>query len=321
MEFSVIAVGVLVLLILFEYRVRRPDQIVIYETRGGVGVRTGRLYPRHFSTPVTTTTHSFAQTVDASARGSLDIRVKLAVTVGASLSDLALLVRAGGWSADAVARAAKELEILLLGAVKEHTEVREIEELSSESIRAHLLQRAGEGRKTLGLEIVGLTITSFEPASPQIAEAIRQREMARILEQTETLNQQARIAATRARLRADEEIASMENGLELRKYDLKQAQLAKETALAGSRVEHELRMKRLQLDFEKEELGLLKESPELLLLTPQAARLAEASQSLRNARTVVSLSPGEGAQGSELLGMFHAFVQGALDALTRKKGK
>jgi hypothetical protein len=321
MEFFLIVICLLVVAAAFEYRVRRPDQIVVYESRGGVGVRTGRLYPRHFSTPITATTHSFAQTVDASARGSLDIRVKLAVTVGASMENLALLVRAGGWSADAVARAAKELEILLLGAIKEHTEVREIEELTSESIRAHLLERAREGKKTLGLELVGLTITSFEPANPQIAEAIRQREMARILEQTETLNQQARIAATRARLRADEEIASMENGLELRKYDLQREQLAKETALAGSRAEHELRMKRLHLDFEKEELRLLKESPELLLLTPQAARLAEASQSLKNARTVVSLAPGDAAQGNELLGMLHTFVQGALDALARKKGK
>ena len=47
----------------------------------------------------------------------------------------------------------------------------------------------------------------------------------------------------------------------------------------------------MRLAFEREELEVLKSSPELLMLTPQAARLAEASQSLKNARTVISLSP------------------------------
>ena len=107
----------------------------------------------------------------------------------------------------------------------------------------------------------------------------------------------------------------------MKRYDLKKVELEREAALAETRTTHELKLKSKQLEFEKEELRLLKESPELLLLTPQAARLAEASQSLKNARTVVSLSPGDGAQGNELLGMFHAFVQGALDAFRERKKK
>ena len=47
----------------------------------------------------------------------------------------------------------------------------------------------------------------------------------------------------------------------------------------------------MRLAYEKEELEVLKSSPELLMLTPQVARLAEASQNLKNARTVISLSP------------------------------
>ena len=48
----------------------------------------------------------------------------------------------------------------------------------------------------------------------------------------------------------------------------------------------------MQLDFEKDELRLLKDSPELLLLTPQAARLAEASQSIeKRPHRRVTLSP------------------------------
>jgi len=50
------------------------------------------------------------------------------------------------------------------------------------------------------------------------------------------------------------------------------------------------------------------------VLTPQAARLAEASQGLKNARTVISLSPNDLASGSELLNLFQSLLQKALDA-------
>ncbi len=321
MEIVVIALAILVVFAAYEFRFRKPDQIVVYESGEGVGVRKARLYPRHFSMPITKTAYSFVQTIDASAKGNLDARVKLAVTVGAALDHLGALVRVGGWTADAVSRAAKELEIVLLGYVKEFTELREIEDLSSESIREHLRQRSQGTGPLIGLEVVTLTITSFEPVNAQIAEAMRQREQARILEQTESLNQQARIGAAKARLKADEEIARLENSLALKNLELQQAQLEKESTLAGSRAEHELQLKKMQLEFEKEEMRLLKDSPELLLLTPQAARLAEASQSMKNARTVVSLSPPDGTQGTELLGMFHTLVQNALDAFSRRKEK
>jgi hypothetical protein len=321
MEYLLI-IGVLILLAMaFEYRVRKPDHIVVYETRDGVGVRSGRLFPRHFSTSIVRSAHSFTQTIEGSAKGNLDVRFKLAVTVAPAMKQLASLVRVGGWNAGAVARAAKELEPLLLGYVKEYTEGRGIEELTSDGLHAHLKQRTTDINNALGLDIVNLAITSFEPVNTQIAEAMRQREHARILEQTEILNQQARITAARARVKADEEVAMLEHQLELKRYDLKKAQLEQEAHLAETRTTHELQLKKKQLDFEKEELRLLKESPELLLLTPQAARLAEASQSMKNARTIVSLSPNDSPQGNELLAMFHTFVQGAIEAYQKKKQK
>lgn len=321
MEAVLIIAVITIALALYEYRLRKPDQIVVAERREGVRVRPGRLYPRHFSSPITKTTHSFTQTVDASARGSLDIRVGLAVTVAPSMENLAVLVRAGGWASDALPRAARELETLILGYVKGYTELHEVEDLSSEKIRAYVLERVRESTGLLGLEVITLTVASFEPVNPRIAEAIRQREHARILEQTEISNQQARVAATRVRLQAEEEIAALEHALEIRKFELKRAEFEKEAALAESRAEHELSLKKTQLDFEKDELRLLKDSPELLLLTPQAARLAEASQSMRNARTVVSLSPPDGVQGTEILSMFSTLVQKALGALGERKKK
>ena len=321
MEAAVVVTVIIIALALYEYRVRKPDQIVIAEARDGVRVRGGRIFPRHFSTPITKTTHSFAQTVDASAKGSLEVRVRLAVTVAASMDDLSVLVKVGGWAPDAIARAARELETLILGYVKGYTELHEVEDLSSERIRGYLQERVQESKHLLGLEVITLTITSYEPVNPQIAEAIRQREHARILEQTEVLNQQARVAATKVRLHADEEIAALEHALEIRKSELRRVEFEKESALAGSRAEHELSLRKMQLEFEKDELRLLKESPELLLLTPQAARLAEASQSMRNARTVVSLSPPDGVQGTEILSMFSTLVQKALGALGERKKK
>jgi hypothetical protein len=317
----VVVVVVLIAIALYEYRVRKPDQIVIAEARDGVRLRGARIFPRHFSTPITKTTHSFSQTVDASAKGSLDVRVKLSVTVAASMDDLSVLVKVGGWAPDAIARAARELETLIVGYVKGYTELHDVEDLSSDRIRGYLQERVQESKHLLGLEVITLTITSYDPVNPQIAEAIRQREHARILEQTEGVNQQARVASTRVRLHADEQIAALEHALEIRKTELKHAEFEKESALAGSRAEHELSLRKMQLDFEKDELRLLKESPELLLLTPQAARLAEASQSMRNARTVVSLSPPDGVQGTEILSMFSTLVQKALGALSERKKK
>ena len=66
----------------------------------------------------------------------------------------------------------------------------------------------------------------------------------------------------------------------------------------------------MRLELDREELALLNENPQLLLLTPQAARLAEASQTLRNARTVVSLSPSEAEQGARLFDLFQRFLAG-----------
>lgn len=314
MELFAGVVVLVVLAIIFEYRFRKPDYLILYEHKSGLAIRKGRLYPRHFSLPIRRTTHSLQLTVDAAAKGSLDIRVKLGVTVSASLDHLAALIRVGGWNADAVARAAKDLEALLQGYVKAYTEQYEIEDLSSEKIYDYLNQKIPASKTSLGLEVISLTILSFEPVNPQISEALKQQEHARILEQTELLNQKARISAAKAKLKADEEIALLENEFELKKYDLKKSQLERESVLADIRVNDELKRNRKKLEFDKEELDMLRSSPELLMLTPQAARLAEASQGLKNARTIVSLSPQDASQGSELLGTLQKILLGAIES-------
>lgn len=312
---------ILVLLAVFEYRLRKPDQIVLYETAGKINFRSGKFYTRHFSLAIPSTAHSMHLNVEASAKGNLDIKVKLAVTVAASRENIAGLIRAGGWNSSAVVNASKELETIIHGLVKEFTEKYEIEELSSEKIHDYLQLKVSVGKEKLGLEIVSLTVQSFEASDSKIAEAMRQQESARIMEQTEVLNQKARINAAKSKLKADEEIAAMEHELSLKKYELKKAELEKESALALTRAEEELKRKKMNLEFDRQELEMLKNNPELLLLSPQAARLAEASQSLKNARTVVSLSPNDVSQGADLIGMFQNFIQKAADGLTKKSGE
>jgi hypothetical protein len=312
-----ITVGILVVVVpvvfFLEYRQRKPDQLILSESRGKIIIRTSRFYPQHFSVALPKTTYSTQMNIEASAKGNLDIKVKVAITVAAALDHIPELIRVGGWSSVAVTKAEKELETIIHSIVKEYTERFEIEELSSVKIYEYLIQKVNLSRNTLGLDIISLTVQSFEALDSKIAEAMRQQESARIMEQTEILNQQARIHATKAKLKADEEIALLENDLELKKYDLKKTVLEKESSLAQKRIEDELSRKRLQLEVDNEELNMLKNNPELLMLTPQAARLAEASQSLKNAKTIVTLSPNDISKGSELINMFQQFLQSAVN--------
>lgn len=311
----VVAVVLVILLaMLFEYRVRQPDVLVLYERKGQLAIRSGLLYPRHFSLALKRITCPIQLNVQAAAAGNLGVNVKLAGSVAPALEHLQALIRVGGWNSEVVARAADEASILLEGLVKEYAERQDIQKLSATGLLDYLNSRAGRFKEQFGLELVSLAVQSLEAADTEIAEALRQQEQARLLEETERLNNQARVAAAKARYQADEEIAAMDHALELKKNELKKGLLEQEAALAQQRVEDELRRSRLRLAFEKEELEILKDNPELLVLTPQAARLAEASQGLKNARTIISLTPQELASGSELLSLFQSLLQKALES-------
>jgi hypothetical protein len=310
---GVVVVGI-ILLALFEYRIRQPDFLVLYESMGQISLRKGLIYPRHFSLLLQRTTCPVQLTVEATAAGNLGVRVKLVGSVAPSLENLASLIRVGGWNRDAVVRATDEVLVLLQGLVKEYTERSGINTLSSANILNHLNERSAVIQEKFGLELISLAIQSLDPTDPEIADALRQQEQARLSEQTEHLNQQARVAATKAKTQADAEIAEMEHSLDLKKADLKKLLLGKESALSQQNLTDELARNRMRLAFEMEELQVLKSSPELLMLTPQAARLAEASQNLKNARTVISLTPQDTARGSELLALFQELLQKALEA-------
>jgi hypothetical protein len=309
----VIAVAV----VLFEFRVHQPDTLVLHESKGRILIRRGVLYPRHFSLILKRTTCPIQVTTEASAVGNIGVRVKLIGSIAPAIDQLSSLIRAGGWNNEAVARVADEVQVLLQGLVKEYTERIEIHAITSAGILGYLTERLALAKEKYGVELITLAVQSLEPIDPEITDALRQQEQARLMEQTERLNQQARISAAKAKYQADEEIATMEHSLELKRAELKKEVLAHESALAQQRLEDDLARNRLRLAFEREELEVLKSSPELLMLTPQAARLAEASQTLKNARTIVSLTPQDLGVGSELFGIFQNMLQKALE--TRKE--
>lgn len=311
---GVVAVLVLALalLALFEYRVRQPDSLVLYEANGNIGLRGGVLYPRHFSLLLKRAPHPIQLSIEATAAGNLGVNVKLIGSVSPALGNLQELVRIGGWNSEAVARAAEQASIRLEGLVKEYAQRSEIQSLSSKGLADYLEGQFAGFKERFGVEVISLAVVSLDPADSEIAEALRQQEEARLMEHTKELNNQARIAAARSKFQADEEIAEMEHALELKKAALKKDLLVQENALAQTRLEDELARSRMRLAFEKEELDILKDNPELLILTPQAARLAEASQGLKNARTVISLSPQDFA-GTELGELFQRMLQKAVE--------
>ncbi|PWH13117.1 MAG: hypothetical protein DDG60_11005 [Anaerolineae bacterium] len=301
-----------ILLALFELRVRQPDTLVLYESKGKVGLREGLFYPRHFSLLLKRAPHPVQLNIEATAAGNLGVIVKLVGSVAPALDNLSALIRIGGWNSDAVARAAEQASIRLEGLVKEYAQQSEIQALSSKGLSEYLEAQSASFKDRFGLEVISLAVVSLDPADSEIAEALRQQEEARLLEQTEKLNNQARIAAAKSKYQADEEIAAMEHELELKKLALKKERLAQEDAIAQKRLEDELARSRMRLAFEKEELDILKNNPELLILTPQAARLAEASQGLKNARTVISLSAQDLAN-TEWGELFQKMLQKAVE--------
>lgn len=287
------AILLLIIFALLEYRISTPDELILYEKQGKISLREGQFYPRHLSLAISQKTHSLQLDTEVSAAGNLGMRIKLIGSAAPSIDHLNALVRVGGWGQDAVARAAEGAQVLLEGIAKQYAEGFEIQNLSSSNLLEHLLQQAPVLQEKLGLDLISLSVQTLEPTDPQIASALQQQEQARLHEETERRSHQARAAAAKAKYQTETEIAEMEHALELKRVELNKLRLEKEAALARQRLESELEHNRMRLAFEKEEVEVLKNSPELLMLTPQAARLAEASQNLKNARTVISFSPQE----------------------------
>ena len=310
MAFSIAAiVAVLILIIIFEYRVRKPDQIVLFEKNNIISTRKARFYPRHFSLAISGSVQSQVIEVEAEAKGHLLVNIRIALTAAAAHEQLNNLIRTGGWKENCVKAAIEEGKILLESYTKEFCANYEIEELSSEKLTDHLNNKFVKDCPEFGLNIVSLSTQSIEPKEKEIIIALQQREEARLEEQTEQTRQKVRTNIAQTKAKADQQILQSEHELELKKLDLKKIREKHEADLAKTRISEELDLKNMQLDFEKREMKLLQKNPELLMLSPQLARLAEASQQLPNAKTVVSLGQGDLQQGSQIIETIQTVLQ------------
>lgn len=316
-----ITLFVLLVVLLFEYRLKKPDQIVLFEKDNSVKIRKGKFYPRHFSLAIPATSYSLSINIDSEAKGKLQLEIKLAVSVAASIDKISNLIRIGGWSKKSVQNASKEVEIQIQALVKDFTEKFEADDLTSEKIYSYLMEELKKSTSDLGLDLLSLSVQTVELKDKKIAEALRQREEARIRESAEVNNQKARIASAKSKIEADEEIAFAEHNLALKKLALQKTEEKEESEMALKRIEDEMKRNDLQLEYERKELEMIKDNPELLMLTPQMARLAEAGQSLKNAKTVVNLSGNQIEKGNEIAGMFHNFLQTMLDKYSGKKNE
>ena len=259
MWIAIAILAIIIIAFLFEYRVRKPDEIVVYESAGIIRKRKGRLYPRHFSLAMSGTIHSTELKIEAEAKGKILLHVHLVATVAASMNHLQNLIRAGGWNKDNVVRALKELDNSLRVVIKEFTEKQEIENLPAEQLSAHLQKKIGNTVEELGLDIISLNVYSIDPVDEKITDSIQQRETARIVEETEKENQKARVTAAKAKIAADEQIAISEHELEIKKYKLRKIKEEEETKIANLRIKEELDRRKLQLEFDRKEVDLLKD--------------------------------------------------------------
>lgn len=310
-----IGVAVLIAVWFVEYRFRKPDQIVLRERKGSVEENKSRWYPRHTSLALPGSVYAVQSQVDTEARGKLGIRVVLDLAVAPSRNHLQALVRAGGWSSDVVVHATRELERRTHALIREFAEQKDIDALQPEVLKKQLVKQVTDMALLLGLELDNLHIQSIEPLDKRITEAMQRREADRILEETEKFSQQARVSAEKARIEAESDIADREHVLRLKKLELLGKEQAKEATLAELRVREEQKRRLMQIDTETKEMELLKNNPEMILLSPQLAQLAESSQQLRNARTVVNL---QGQDGSAV-GFLNELIQDVIKRLKNKE--
>ena len=288
-----IAIGVLIAAVIIWiglFKRKHPDQLVLIERKGEVFLWKKAFYPKPFCLSLPSTVRSISTEVKTQAKGKLDAAIKLVITFYADPGQITNMIRIGGWTVNALSRIEKELAGTAQGIVGEIVEPLDITEMTREVIAKNMKNRLDAIGPNLGIKITAVTVTSAEAVDRKLAEAIKQREEARIQEDTERAVQASRIAQAEMKSNAERKIAESEHQIALKKYELRKIEEEKAAVLAKAAVEQQTERRRLELAVEKDEVEMLTKNPSMLLLAPQLTRLTEASQQLKNAETVITLS-------------------------------
>jgi len=288
-----IVIGVVIFLSVFLvwfFRIKQPDKLILIERQGEVAVWKRAIYPRLFCLALPNTLQTVTKEVKTQAKGKIDIEVKLVVSYLADPEHVHNLIRIGGWSPQALDKAGKELAGILQGVVGEIVEPIDVVELTREYIARQTKARLSSLEANVGIKITAVTVIHSEALDPKIAEAIKMREEARIKEESEKAVQAGRIAQARLKAGADKKIAEAEHEVVMKNYELREIQEAEAARLSQATVQQQAERRRIELAVENAEVEILTKNPSLLLLAPQLTRLAEASQQLKNAETVINFS-------------------------------
>lgn len=286
----VIVMGGIIGFCLWFFRLKRPDELILLERKGKIILWKRRIFPRKLCLVLPSTIHSIGVEVNTQARGKLDIMVRLSISFFADRDNIENLIKVCGWTPQALEKAGKELQASVQGFVGEIVEPMDAAELSREIIHEQIIDRLKSYEPQLGVKVTSVTVYCAEATDRKIADTLRKREEARLQEETEKAIQASRLAQALAKVEADEKIAEAQHSLAMKELDLRKESESATAELAKAEEQQALERRRLQLEVEREEIELLRKNPNLLLLAPQVTKLVEASQSLKNAETVVSIS-------------------------------
>lgn len=317
-----ISAAIIVLILLglaFEYRIKQPDEWTLSERNGMIRRRQGRFYPRHLTLALNATHYSVSKDVSADAKGRLGLRVHYTLTVAPDPEHVNTLIQSGGWHKDAVKNASEELTTHLQSIIRQNCENLELEEMNSAKLSAVLNAYNDTFRTAYGLQTVTLNVNSIEASDKSLTENLQERETARIQRDTEAIRQEARIRKEEVRLNAEADILAKQHILDMQKQAIGKEMESIEAELAELRVRYENDRRTLQLEAEKAELAVKAEHPELLLTDPQLARLIEAGQSLRNAKTIISL--GDATENSPAMAWLEKLVSRIFTQIQNKTDK
>ncbi|NOY78022.1 MAG: hypothetical protein GXO76_09165 [Calditrichaeota bacterium] len=304
----------LVILFVILAKARRPDQLLLIEKHGTVQPYLKRWYFSKSVLALPATVKTISTEVKTQARGKIDVIIKLSVSFFPDPERAGNLIRVGGWTPDAVDRVAQELSGTVQGLVGELVEPLNITQVTREKLSHMLRQKLQALAPSFGITVTSVVVSDAEAADQKIADAIRKQEEARIQEEMEKSSQRSRIATEKLRLAADDEIERMKHKMEMEHLKLREIEELKAAELEQKLLEKETEKKRLTLALEQEEAELLSRHPELMMLTPQLTRLVEASQQLKSAKTVISLSP-------EIQDGLPRILQTLLELLQSRKGQ
>lgn len=285
---GILLAAMVVLYFLFDRK--RPDQLILIEKRGKVTIWTRAFYPKYLCLSLPYTTRSVTTEVKTQARGKIDAIIKLTASFYPDADHIENLIHIGGWSSDALGRIERELAGTVQSTVGEIIEPLNIAEMTREYIAKTIKTRLNAIAPNIGVIITGITVLSAEASDSKIAEAIQKTEIAHIQEEAEKTVQASRMAQADLKARADQAILDSEHDTAMKKLALRKIEEAAAAVLAKAALEQQVERRSIELKIEKAEVELLANNPALLLLSPQLTRLTEASQQLKNAETVVTLS-------------------------------